>query len=788
MDRATLTALFAKHASHDQKTHGRRGVAVLRERLKSTPKFYAEPDDPPNLLRGKPDILATDPRPMTGSEAQHRRIRSNQRLQSLTADDTVSFTHQGQLVYGRVKATRGDGTIVIELEDDRGTLTIPPVSSKKLTVKSLLAKHYEHNQKDHNPHKNSGPGERPTPPNKGDYYHPAEWGVANAKHMEELTAWQAADRRFTEEQAQAVAAQRDKNAEVQAFDTDAFIAASMPSVNAAFNSHPSWAVRFRTPERMAQSVANTYKRLWVADDRRFTANDMDELDAYAAVTGHVPAELTQLQAGIAGAKSSMLEHGPDWIQGLIQGPDWQNPMAKSHPEYFIKHTPGGVDHDQKKHGRRGGAAPDSSAPRGRATWETMTPGERQQQIESERPPAQESWSPTLPSELPDVGPAPKLTPPEDSMYWDPEHGRREKPDSSLWGMPSSPLATGTDTPLQVNTFPSSPVGIQAPEGEDPRLVSSVIEESMAKYGARLNLVQEHAGLAQMSYDKDTTIDGVTYPQGPGVDTMADYGNWKGNEFKGWQADRELFHTQIMDMEMARQVDANDGRLPGQDRQAIVMAGLPGAGKTHILKNVMAQDPNIQGFDLRDYVVVNADDLKEHIVAHGNVNDPTDLGLTPGEMSSLVHEESSHVSKQMRRELVAQGTNIALDITAANRDKTLRDIQQLRDQGYTVHVIHADVEVEEAVASALSRAGEGSPEPGKLGRVVPPKFIRSMQHESGTDVVSASFADYAEGANGRVYWYRNWPLSGRRDGRPPQLVWARENIQHQPTLPGQVPAA
>ena len=130
----------------------------------------------------------------------------------------------------------------------------------------------------------------------------------------------------------------------------------------------------------------------------------------------------------------------------------------------------------------------------------------------------------------------------------------------------------------------------------------------------------------------------------------------------------------------------------------------------------------------------------------------------------------------------QGTTIALDITAANAPNTIRDINILKDAGYTVHVVHADVEVDEAVASALLRAGEGAITSGRLGRVVPVDYIRGMQDETnGTDRISVAFPDYAEKTNGSVHWFRNFPLSGRSEGRKPVYVWNRGPIPHQPTL-------
>lgn len=381
-------------------------------------------------------------------------------------------------------------------------------------------------------------------------------------------------------------------------------------------------------------------------------------------------------------------------------------------ERLSKHTPGGQDHPQERHGDRAGAGG----------------GE----------PGSSSSGPKAAASGPSAGP--------------------KSADSNV--RPGGSLTPPPDTPV--------------PQGEAPDLIKKMTNEGYAKYGARINHVMEVAGEGQMSaepkIDKKT---GERIPGRIGIDTMGEYGVWEGDEFKGYRKDRIQLHTDMIRAEMERQQQENDGREPKNEKQAIIMAGLPGSGKTYTLKSQLGDK-----FDLRDYAVINADDLKAQIHAFGSPTDPTGGDLTVGEMSSLMHEESSYLSKVWRKAMMRQGTNIALDMTAANKDKTLKDIQALKDAGYTVHIVHVDVEVDEAIASALVRAGEGSPVPGKLGRMVPPQFIESMQQENGTDAISNAFNEYAAAANGSAHWYRNWPLSGRSQKRPPELVWSREAIPEQ----------
>lgn len=292
-------------------------------------------------------------------------------------------------------------------------------------------------------------------------------------------------------------------------------------------------------------------------------------------------------------------------------------------------------------------------------------------------------------------------------------------------------------------------GARLPPGEDPELVQRVFTENLERYGARLDHIFSVAPTSANST-----------PTKRGIDTMGMYSNWgEDGTWQGWTEERLAWQTETLDRMMEQQ--ALFGGAPKRNREAIVMAGLPGAGKTYLLQNKLGDTLNLE-----DYVVVNADDIKHEIIRSGSPPQVSDLeGL---ELASLVHEESSDMAKRWERSLVVEGYNIALDITAANQAKTSRKIRELIDQGYTVHVVHADISIDESLASTLRRAGEGSATPGKLGRPVPPAFIRSMAASAGRDSIDVGFTEYAEIANGSVYHYRNYPLSFQE----PQLVYSR----------------
>jgi hypothetical protein len=121
----------------------------------------------------------------------------------------------------------------------------------------------------------------------------------------------------------------------------------------------------------------------------------------------------------------------------------------------------------------------------------------------------------------------------------------------------------------------------------------------------------------------------------------------------------------------------------------------------------------------------------------------------------------------------QGTNIIFDITGANGKKTEKLLSKLGDLGYEIQIVHADVSVEEAQASALRRAATtGNLEMGELGRVVPQDFIAGMKR-GDVDVIDQNFDDYLPYAE-RAMWFRTYPLNIERQGvdeKPIELLWS-----------------
>lgn len=234
----------------------------------------------------------------------------------------------------------------------------------------------------------------------------------------------------------------------------------------------------------------------------------------------------------------------------------------------------------------------------------------------------------------------------------------------------------------------------------------------------------------------------------GEDTMGLYGEWEGDNFLGWTPERYEWHQDVIAAHEQLQIEEN-GRPPKAEKRALVMTGLPGAGKTFVLKHFAP-------VDLADYVVVNADDLKESIIFDDS---PPSIGeeYKGMELSSVVHEESSAMAKAWQANLVARDMNMALDITGGNRSSTLKRIGQLQEVGYQVDIVHVDVGPKEAWQSTIKRYEDGlKTELG--GRPVPPKFIEALAVNEDTDVIDHHFDMYRVMANGSWWHYRNYPIT------------------------------
>jgi predicted ABC-type ATPase len=183
----------------------------------------------------------------------------------------------------------------------------------------------------------------------------------------------------------------------------------------------------------------------------------------------------------------------------------------------------------------------------------------------------------------------------------------------------------------------------------------------------------------------------------------------------WSVQRRVLHDQIVN-----DCHAAACRVPCQ-RRAIVAGGLPGAGKTTVLRDYA-------GIDVSQYLVINPDRIKAELATRGLI--PGVDGLTPMEAAELVHEESSHIAKRLARKAAAEGRNVVWDITLSKAESASRRIESLRGGGYAVVAglfVDSPVDVSAVRADARYRGGHDAYRAGVGlgGRFVAEEVIRAQ---------------------------------------------------------------
>jgi predicted kinase len=183
----------------------------------------------------------------------------------------------------------------------------------------------------------------------------------------------------------------------------------------------------------------------------------------------------------------------------------------------------------------------------------------------------------------------------------------------------------------------------------------------------------------------------------------------------WTSERRAGHNAIIaDLyEAARDVPC--------ERRAILAGGLPGAGKTTVLEQHA-------GIDRSQFLTINPDEIKERMAKRGMI--PEIAGLTPMEASDLVHEESSHIAKQLALRAMPEGKNVIWDITMASWESTEKRINDIRAAGYSrVEGIFIDIPVDVGINRSDARHREGHDNyragHGLGGRFVPAEVIGSQ---------------------------------------------------------------
>jgi hypothetical protein len=194
-----------------------------------------------------------------------------------------------------------------------------------------------------------------------------------------------------------------------------------------------------------------------------------------------------------------------------------------------------------------------------------------------------------------------------------------------------------------------------------------------------------------------------------------------DESGDWTPERAAQHEQMWD-DLLSQIEA--ANIP-KEHDALVLGGLPGAGKSYMLKpgekadsfGVVSWEPNGELPPGATHVSINPDIVKEMLIARGMLPEGISQDLKPMEQVTFLHEESSAVAKMFSARLGRLGYNVVLDNTMDSEGGMLKRMTPLARQGYKFRGLFADIPPDESLESARKRYLDAALTP-MGGRYVP----------------------------------------------------------------------
>jgi hypothetical protein len=180
---------------------------------------------------------------------------------------------------------------------------------------------------------------------------------------------------------------------------------------------------------------------------------------------------------------------------------------------------------------------------------------------------------------------------------------------------------------------------------------------------------------------------------------------------------------------------NEAGIP-KGRDALVLGGLPGAGKsTTLTPGNAASRFNVTSWDPADgdppegatHISVNPDSIKEMLIDIGALPTGINDKLKPREQVTFIHEESSWLSKLFLKRLSDEGYNVVLDNTMETPTGMLKRMGPLAGAGYRFRGLFVDIPVEESKLSARRRYNQAMGS-AKGGRYVP-SAVQADRHSS-----------------------------------------------------------
>lgn len=180
----------------------------------------------------------------------------------------------------------------------------------------------------------------------------------------------------------------------------------------------------------------------------------------------------------------------------------------------------------------------------------------------------------------------------------------------------------------------------------------------------------------------------------------------------WTPEREANHDAVADA-------AIKGKTPpvGREPEAIITMGGTASGKTTLTRQILGADNNRVNVDsdLNKLTIPEYEGLKES---------------DPDNAAARVHEESKAISWRTMKKAINKGLDFVYDSSTGGggSEGGPKLVKKLKDLGYNVKLVYADVPVKEAIKRAKERA-ESSEDPTNRGRIIPEDVIRDKHVEA-----------------------------------------------------------
>lgn len=262
-----------------------------------------------------------------------------------------------------------------------------------------------------------------------------------------------------------------------------------------------------------------------------------------------------------------------------------------------------------------------------------------------------------------------------------------------------------------------------------------------------------------------------------------------DSFGLWSEEWQQIFDAVVD-EVYDEVTKNQTKPRNQ--RAIMLGGLPGAGKSSTLEVMTKQG----GFQADDWVTINPDVMKDKMLERGLF--PKVEGMAPAETAGFIHAASSEMSYMLEQLLSIEGYNLIFDITMGDAPRRGDEkpnyeqvVDRLTDLDYAIDGVFVDVDPNTSRVRVAKRHQEGldalrtgrskrpnDPEITNGGRVVPDFVIAGNEippdhpdakaynsaNARNFDRMKANFARWSQWDNtGKAPVFTGGTASGPDDG-------------------------